>query len=291
MNKTNILCCILFLCLQLQTSNAQQQNTRLWVLKKSGFTDSYIYLTGPACGTAITVTPELQRVIAQVKTIAVEVDLYSPEARKIAAYNYANEEKDKIKNNLSNADFSKLFNILKEHGYPDNAINTLFVYRIPVAYIILSSALNNCGNSGQTVYETEFKKLATKNKLKYHVLCSVDSVIAQMNIHTNNYWVTNINAVVNAPDAFKEALRQESELYKADNFISLATLYKQNEFFIKRFNDNFLLMHSRLLSKSILEEAKEGPVLFTIDITNIITSNSGLFDMLEKNGFEVKPAF
>jgi hypothetical protein len=50
-------------------------------------------------------------------------------------------------------------------------------------------------------------------------------------------------------------------------------------------------MHSRLLSKSILEEAKEGPVLFTIDITNIITSNSGLFDMLEKNGFEVKPAF
>jgi len=279
---------LICLCMLHFAANSQQKNPMLWSIQRYGEPESYVFVTGPACGTAMPKEDLLQKIAQKVKTIAVEVDLYSKEAQKIARLNYASNDKEKIDKNLSSADFSKLISTLKDAGYPENAINALYMYKLPIAYMILTSINGNCTGTQALIWEIALKGLASKNKLEYKVLCPVDSVIAHMSLHSNQYWIDNIIPILNNAAAFKSAASIETSLYAAGNLEGLKELYSRDPFYKQKFNDGFQNAQVGLLVTAIGEQSKNGPTLFTVDAANIATSDNPFFRGLKKMGFEIK---
>lgn len=279
---------LLYLFMTHIAATAQQKNTLLWSIQRLGETESYIFITGPVCGTALSKEDLLQKIAQQVKTIAVEVDLYSKEAQKIARFNYASNEKDKINSNLSSADFTKFLGVLKDAGYSDNVVNAMYMYRLSIAYMLLTSINGTCIDEQPLIWEVAIKKLASKNKMEYKVLCSVDSVIAHMSLHTNQYWVDNILPVLHGAVSYKAAAFREASLYASGNVEGLKELYSSDPFYKQKFDDSYQFAQAGLLAIAIGEQVKNGPTLFTVDVANIATHGNLLFSMLKKMGFEIR---
>jgi uncharacterized protein YbaP (TraB family) len=274
------------------TLGAQQitlENTNLWKISGKGSTkDSYIFLTGPNCDASLKPSEKLSTALQNVSGIALEYDLYASDASKIGTNNYAAQELDKAKNNLTASEYADFVKVLKDKGYPENAIDEFQKYKLSMIFYAIQLALGPC-RSEPMEYELQFKPLAKKQKLKLDVLENVDEFIKELNGYDNNYWKNNIHFFLSNKDLATNDAKKELDLYKSEDLKNLQQLYKTSKLFQLQYDNKPFKQHVITLSKKIDQKLKGGPVLITCSYSNVMMNGSSLFEELKKNGYTITP--
>jgi hypothetical protein len=288
--KNQIKILVIILCFLVQVNvHSQGDNTLLWSISGNGIKNSYFYLTGASCDAKFSVSEQLKIALANTNTISVEYDLYGKDAQKLSTFNFATSEGEMIKSNISNGEYLKLLELLKDYGYPENALASIAAYKLPVGYMLLTSINNACGKTRPVVYEREMKLIASQYKQQFSVLQSVDSVIHEMKMHSNSYWVENIKYMLSNQDIVKGVYQKELDLFKAQNIGELSRLYSNQKLFSLQYSDNVLKYHTQFLTTAIEKQMNINSTLFSIHFSNIINPSSSVFQLLRAKGYKISP--
>lgn len=271
------------------TSNAQLPSTLLWSIEGDGLQKSYILLTGLSCGKEVMLSEKVKKVLSTVKCITVEYDLYSKDAQKLASFNVASKEEEKVKNVLSNGEYNSFLNLLKDAGYPENILPTFAIYKPAVIYMVLKSIIAPCNKMSSTVYEQAFKKIATQYKCSFKTLQSVDGVINDLKAYSQDYWKENIKYILSNPDAAKSSLQKELSAYRSENLTDLHRLLNSEPYYKKFFLVELRKNWVTNLGSEVVKQASLESSLFTLDVSNVLVEGASLFQELKSKGYMINP--
>jgi hypothetical protein len=170
--------------------------------------DCYIFLSGPVCEDDIKISPSLETVLKQVNSIAIEYKLYdSKDATKFQADAKALTEEQNLRTNFSLAQYASFKSALVDMGMPGQMIDQFSNDKMYIGYYLLLAGSNPCGvGAQQSSYETVLEKYASKNKLSFNVLQTVDEYLAENNYHTPDYWKQNINYLLQNTTTLNSAM-------------------------------------------------------------------------------------
>lgn len=268
------------------------QNTLLWKVSGKGLTeDSYIYVTGKSCDDKLILSNKAKQAANDVKNIVVEYDLYgSKDAGKLAKNNLALSDSQKIKNNLSLNQIAAFETKMKDAGYPAQSIPQLQVYKLNMVYFMLNSLTSPCNVQSQgLVYEVELRSLSKKLNKTFGVIQTIDEYITEGAGANNLYWKNNISYLLDNEETVKNLLARETGLYKEANLKVLQKLYKENAFYTLFYKTPLQKEHSVFLSDKIEVGMKQGSGFFTIQLNNILYSDSSVLEILAERGYTITP--
>lgn len=277
------------LTLFLEFGTAQLANTLLWSIEGNGLNKSYIYLTGMSCAKEVLLSDKMKKILPEVKSIVVEYDLYTKDAQKLASFNIANNEEEKVKNLLSNGDYNTFLNLLKDAGYPDNVLPTFAIYKPAVIYMVLKSIISPCNKMAPTIYEQAFKKISNQYKVDFKVLKTVDDVINDLKSYSQEYWKENIRYILLNQEFAKSAILKELEAYKSENLSELKSIFNGTPYYKTFYSGKLRKTWVESIESSLARQAQLEPSLFTLDISNVLLDGASLFQQLKSKGYIVSP--
>jgi len=268
------------------------QNTLLWKISGKDLAQySYIYLTGKTCDETLKLNEKASQVLNAVNSIVAEYDLYgSKDAGKLAKTNIALTDSQKINTNLSAIQVLRFENMLKDAGYPAEALPQLRIYKLNMVLYMLTALNGPCGVEKQPLaYEVALRPYAKKLNKEFTVLQNIDEFLAENNRLYNAYWVKNIGYVLENGDGVKKAFAEEADLYAAADLSALQKLYNSKILFNQLYNTDVQKEHSLLLADKIEAFAKQGPAFFTIQFANVMYDNASVFEKLTQKGYTITP--
>jgi hypothetical protein len=289
MKRTVTTMLVLFLLGHVQ---GQLSNAILWRLSGNGIPPgSYVFLAGPGCDASLKLTPKVKEALKEAKAIAMDFNLYdSKDASRFQSYSAAGADTQSVRQNLSTAEFQLFANNLKNNGVPDQMVQTLYSYKIAMAYYMTAMMNNPCG-SGKLPpsYETLLKPYARKNSLEYLVFQNVDDYLAEDNSHSNDYWRRNVRYAIGDENAFRNGLLTEMRYYEKEDLQQLQKLYASDRLYLLRYGDRIVRDHAVYLAGKIDAQAKKEPTFIAIQVYNIVNNQVSVFDLLKTRGYQLIP--
>jgi uncharacterized protein YbaP (TraB family) len=267
-------------------------NTTLWKISRGDTaTPSYILLTGPVCDAAMRLSPPMKDVLARVRAVAMDYNLYdSRDAAAFQQYSVATTDSQRVSNNLSTGEFQAFADMMKGDGIPDQMVQQVYSYKVGMLYYLMLMLNSPCGlMSNQASYETLLRPYAKSKGLDYLVFQSAGDYLAEDSHHSNDYWRQNIRYVLNNGNEIKGKLQTEMTYYDHADLSGLKNLYAKDRFYQLKLGDAITRQHIIFLAEKIEQQVRRQPTFIAIQLYNVLGNAPSLFDILKSEGYSLTP--
>lgn len=282
---------LLVLISSVKAQNTADVQTLLWRMSGKGLQqESYILLTTTkTCESHIVLNERVINVLNKVKLIAPETGLnskaYSGAAEKANGLKNDNQSAEKM---LSKNTYGKLVTVAEEEGIPEIYLNQ---YKLWYIYMFLMTKTYQCSVPNVEKIDDVIRTYGSKHNIPVKELLTIDETLSSLyDQYPSSYWESTIGYIVNNKNRVITDVDAKAVFYKQENFTGLKKLLISSGLFKPRYvavEAETSRIH--LIMSRIERVIKNQSTLVTLDLVDIGSDSTSIFNQLTKSGYTISP--
>jgi hypothetical protein len=279
----------------IQSGLVQSQTTTgasfLWKISGNGIQKpSYLYFTLATCDETIKFPSEVNAVLKDVNTIAVETNFQDKSIKeRIQTEARAVNDSEKIDAVLSSEHYAQYLKKLRS-GLPESVITQLGAFKPFGIYSFLNQTASPCeeGVSREKI-EVVLKAYAKKKRKNFKEVFSLDAWIEKNRKYNNEHWNTTIMYALNNQDQITRTLQQYYEQYKTGKIDQLRQTIQSAPYFqLTPVSKEIKKEYVEKLTAAFENEIKLNSTFFQLGVENFLYDGYSILETLGKKGYTVE---
>jgi uncharacterized protein len=281
---------LLFFVADITAQTNKSAQSLIWKISGNGLKDdSYILFTTTNLCKDTPLNSKILGALNKVKYVCYENGSKDPlKKAEMQKMGLLSNEKQSIKNNLSNATYAKLVDKATDVGIDEDFLNTYKPFAL--MGIIIKNTILECNTPSNKNYEFFVRDYANKKAIKQGELFGLPEFTGLSDLYDKAYWERCTAFLLDNPAKMLTDIENKEALYHQENFNGLKSIYNANVFINTKYLYNEIETKKMTLASSRINTIiKNQASLFLLDLNYVANSKTSLFTFLTKMGYEVTP--